>query len=358
LSAREVALTLRVWAQENNILKTDFPVEFHMEHVEERDQAFDALRISAFSESIFRKRGITGIAFNEAANLVTVFTDKAVPAKELKDLPKLVHEDVHIQYKHSGIAHAAPPGPTGTPSPYVLRGDKYSCGGSIHPAKITGAGTLGCLVKNEQGVIFGLSNNHVSGMCNYASSGEKILAPGHLDITSTGIDPFTIGYHHGSLPMAHGTPDNVNIETNNDAALLLIADASRLSSMQGDQYDTPELTVAMTPNLDVEKVGRTTGHTKGRIIGQFIGPHPVSYNIPGFGSHIAYFEPVFAIEGTPGQPFSQPGDSGSLIVTTLTDQRYAVGLVFAGNTNGLTFALPLAPILEAFNVSLVSAHNI
>ena len=61
------------------------------------------------------------------------------------------------------------------------------------------------------------------------------------------------------------------------------------------------------------------------------------------------------IEGTNG-PFSQGGDSGSLIVD---DSRRAVALLFAGSDQGgsggqgLTYANPLAAVLDALEMKLL-----
>ena len=357
MNAREAAFAIRAWAQENHLFKTEFPVDLNLD-AEAKDALFDSLAISYQAENIFRQRGITGVAFNEATSEVIIFTDKVVPLKEQKFLPQSLLEQVSVRYIHAGMAQAGLPPNGTTPSPYVLRNDRYACGGSVHPAKTIGAGTLGCLVRDVNGKLFGLTNNHVSGMCNYANVGEKILAPGHIDITANGINPFTLGYHTRALPMVQGLPDNVDISTNSDAALIELAHEGLVTSYQGAVYDTPANSYDMLAGQTVEKVGRTTGHTSGVIVGQVIGPHPVRYNTAGFGEHISFFDPVFAIQGVGGMPFSQPGDSGSLITIQQNGERFAIGLVFAGNPNGLSFALPLRPILATLNVTLVSNFNI
>jgi hypothetical protein len=154
MKARDAALAIRAWAQENHLFKTEFPIDLNLE-VEEKDKLFDSLAISYQAESIFRQRGITAVAFNDATSEVIVFTEKAVPAKDQKLLPYAFLEQVTVRYIHAGIAQAGLPPPGTTPSPYVLRNDKYACGGSIHPAKSVGAGTLGCLVRDEHGTLIG-----------------------------------------------------------------------------------------------------------------------------------------------------------------------------------------------------------
>jgi hypothetical protein len=68
-----------------------------------------------------------------------------------------------------------------------------------------------------------------------------------------------------------------------------------------------------------------------------------------------FFEPGFLIRGHSGA-FSQPGDSGALVTTLINDVRHAVGLIFAGRGNE-SYMLPIGPILERWQVSLVSEHG-
>jgi hypothetical protein len=73
---------------------------------------------------------------------------------------------------------------------------------------------------------------------------------------------------------------------------------------------------------------------------------------------MVYFHSLFVIKGG-FDLFSQPGDSGSLIVTKdKTGNPKSVGIVVAGDENGLTFALSLHRILQYFGVEVVSGHNI
>jgi hypothetical protein len=356
MSAEKKALIFKAWAQQNNLISREFPVKLS-EVQEEQDQILDSMHSFAASENLLRARHITSIGFNEDENQVIVFTSKKIPIRDEKFLPKELPEGVGIRYIHGGTAHANFPSTgMGNNGYHVNVNGKYTCGSSIHPAKHIGAGTLGCLVKDSAGIFFGLTNNHVSGICNYALFGEKILAPGHIDIESNGIDPFTIGYHAKSMEMIPGVPDNVNPAGNSDAALIRLSNPSLVSSNQWNYYDTPALVSALTPNLTVEKVGRTTGHTQGTVLGKMAGPFPVTYNVPNVGVQISYFDPVFVVQGQPNSPFSQPGDSGSLVVTTIGTERHAVGIVFAGDQAGLSYLLPLEPILTKLDVTLVSGH--
>jgi len=356
MDTKQAAIIFKAWAQDNHLLGQEFPVPLEAAE-EKRDELFDSLMITAASESILRRRHLIAIGFNEVARKVFAFTSRKVSQREVKTLPKEIDGDIAVEYVHAGVAYAGVPFSGVAHRPYTtVANGAYTCGSSIHPARHIGAGTMGCLVRTLDGGLFGLTNNHISGLCNYSLDGEKILAPGHLDITANGLNPFTIGYHARSLPMVAGVPDNVDVGKNQDAALFTIIDANAVSSMQGQTYDTPAAVTPIQAAQQVEKVGRTTGHTTGTVIAQLAGPFYVNYNVPGVCTQIVYFEPVFIVQGV-GGAFSQPGDSGSLVTVNHGGQRSAVGIVYAGDSQGLSYILPLQPILTTLEVSLVSGHN-
>ena len=93
--------------------------------------------------------------------------------------------------------------------------------------------------------------------------------------------------------------------------------------------------------LRVQKCGRTTGLTKGRIYAV-----NATVNV-SYGSRVARF--VNQIIITPGS-FSAGGDSGSLIVvdSSGSDGRKAVGLLFAGSPS-ITIANPIGLVLSGFS---------
>ena len=233
------------------------------------------------SKQILRSRGVQGIIFNETAREIVVLTKRAKPTrKQIAQLPAEI-DDISISYRQGAPSTIGgqPPRPFGTP-PYVVRQvgglDRYACGSSVSQGNSRDAGTFGCLVRrNGQAVpIYGLSNNHVTGGCSHASVGLPILAPGVIDVMPVSEDPFTIGYHEQALDMMLGTPENAIAANNIDAAIFKIKDDARVSSYQGTAYDTPANAAAVQANGNVEKVGRTTGYTKGVVIGQYHGGVP------------------------------------------------------------------------------------
>lgn len=327
--------------------------------------------ISDAGKAALRSKQLQSVGFNPAAGEVIAFLRRVVPtSKKVKALLPTSIDDVPIKYRQ-GAQNVIVPGPTqpsAGPS-FVVRVagglSRYACGSSISVGNFRDAGTFGCLVRDGGGVLYGLSNNHVSGSCSYAGVGLPILAPGVFDVAPNSLPPFTIGFHVRALPMVAGSADNINPSANLDAAIFRIANDSQVSSFQGAAYDTPQLSSALASGLAVEKVGRTTGHTSGTVISQFIGAHPIQYKADIYGfSGLVFFNPMFAIVGT-GTVFASAGDSGSLIVSVnAAGQRTAVGIVVGSMSDGaapggeITVAAPIEPILAAFGVTLVGGHNI
>jgi hypothetical protein len=100
----------------------------------------------------------------------------------------------------------------------------------------------------------------------------------------------------------------------------------------------------------VAKIGRTTGRTLGRVTAFEIDNVAVRFDIGELR-----FDNQIEIEGESDGPFSDGGDSGSLIVGA---DRRALALLFAGsdqggvNGQGLTYANPIQAVLEALSLEL------
>lgn len=317
---------------------------------------------------MLRQKELLSISFNESSRTIYLYTKRKVTGRDLKSLPGSIMQ-CGIAYpqgvveeigKNTQVAHGAAASMIS-----VAGGNRYVCGSSISPGNSHSAGTLGALVVDTQGTIFGLSNNHVTGLCSHSQPGLPILAPGVLDVSPGGVIPFTLGFHRSVLEMNHGTQGNVDVSRNSDAAIFSIHQPVSVSSSQGGIYDTPTSVVDPVDGMIVEKVGRTTGHTRGKIIGRELMPLDIQYSATNFGFHgKIFFENVWAIHGD-GVPFGQPGDSGSLIVQVDDNGvRHAVGLLFAGGTDSLgpensrTFFLPIRQILDKLQVSLLGGHNV
>jgi hypothetical protein len=362
-TAFEVASGFARWALSRNLIPA-LPGAIEDEYL----AMTQPLAIRPVAEDILRRRGVSSIVFNDGDAAVYIYTTRKVTQKELDELPIVLH-DCSVSYPHGAIDDLIAPNCVAQASPYTISvspsgGHHYACGSSISPGNEESAGTLGALVRDAAGVMYGLTNNHVTGGCNHSPAGLPILAPGVVDVGPGGLSPFTIGHHSRVLPYVLGTGGNVNIRDNTDAAIFQIADESSVTSMQGREFDTPALVADPIERMRVGKVGRTTGYTEGVIIGRELRPVGVkaSSTKNSFSGNI-WFPSVWLVHGD-GREFSAAGDSGSLVVSLNPDgTRSAVGLVFCGGPdsmapgNAKTYVVPLAPILQRLNVSLVSGHN-
>jgi hypothetical protein len=223
--------------------------------------------------------------------------------------------------------------------PYQISKRPLQIGWSVgHPH--TTAGTIGAFVHvdDDSGVHL-LSCNHVLADCNRGKIGDSILQPGRLD---RGKEPNDV---IGSL-------SHVRRLTRSDPNLFDIA-LCRLSENMSCQPrrlgDSAELAgVASDPtaevNKEVQKLGRTTGHTWGHIsaFGLLI-PEVLLPN----GSSVA-FDQQFEIEGRNG-PFSDPGDSGALVYN---EDNVGVGILNSGDEWGYGFASPLNTVFGSMKLRL------
>jgi hypothetical protein len=320
------------------------------------------------------RKGVIGVGFNPLRGDIVIYTNAPLTKREKELVPQTVPSGTPIRVEASKLptVDARPPSPFDNRPVYTLRSGRYCCGSSISVGNSREAGTLGCLLRDPAGRLYGLTNNHVVGGCSYARSGLPIVAPGIIDVAAGGADPFTLGHFARVAPMVSGDPQAIDYSVNSDAALLAIADESKVSSWQGEAYDTPtqvlDIDGMAAENLTqdkivFEKVGRTTGHTIGILDSETRGPERVAYKLSAWHSasegediqmSIAYAG-VIRIKGKHGVTFSQPGDSGSLVtVRNLeTRKRYAFGLIFAGVANAHSYVLPIQPILDTFGVTLV-----
>lgn len=365
--ASDAARIFHDWAEKEGLL-----AEGAAAPVVSRDEEFSAISpITDAGLQILRTKQVQSVCFSDLAQEILIFLKRTAPKSKLQlgRVPAKV-DDVSIRYRQGQplSVGTAPPQPYGSP-PYVIRqtqGRKaYSCGGSISVGNWRDAGTLGSLVRDKDGKLYGLTNNHVSGSCSFADVGLPILAPGVYDVSAGGISPFTIGFHTRSLPFLAGSLSNVDARTNLDAAIFTISKEEDVTSFQGESYDTPQLSGPIIPGMEVEKVGRTTGHRFGVVMGQIYGVTGISYSMPLHNfSGVVPFDPVYAVIGKT-DVFSDSGDSGSLVIGRDADgNRRAVGIVVGGRMDGsapggkTSLILPIEPILAAFGVSLVQGHNV
>ena len=199
------------------------------------------------------------------------------------------------------------------------------------------AGTIGARVKSGT-TTYALSNNHVYALENTAPLGSNVLQPGRFDLNCASGSNALLGKLSRFVRITFSTTANNRV----DAAIAAATTGNLGRSTPSDGYGTPRTTtVAAALNQTVRKYGRTTGQTTGRVVGL-----NATVNV-GYSHGTARFVGQIVIRGN-GQ-FSRSGDSGSLIVD---GQRRAVGLLFAGSSNGYTFANRIGDVLSALSVSI------
>ena len=212
-------------------------------------------------------------------------------------------------------------------------------GYSVGHTAIT-AGTIGAFVRTgSDSRPRLLSNNHVLADENRGAVGDAILQPGRSDGGEDDLDRVaTLERFHPLDPTA------VN---HVDAAVALLLEDVELSTRM-DELGVPDGVTTPEEVIDVAKVGRTTGLTRGAITAI-----EVDNVIVDFSTAQLRFDDQIEVAGTI-EPFSMGGDSGSLIVDAGTSQ--AVGLLFAGSElggpgdMGVTYANPLAEVFDRLDV--------
>jgi hypothetical protein len=215
-----------------------------------------------------------------------------------------------------------------------LRTEAVPCGTIVGYRMVT-AGTIGCLVE-KAGRRYVLSNNHVLADSNAAKIGDSILAPAMVP------GPFATLADFQPLDFTKGARNDMDAAI---AEILAPASVDPRINLLGSL--SPQITTAY-PGLAVKKSGITTAVTDG-----LVEAYDEDIRFPYSGGRIAGFRAQVAVRGL-GRPFSEKGDSGSLVVTEAG--RRPVGLlVGSAPIKGLSFCTPLQRVLDQFHVTLVTA---
>jgi hypothetical protein len=222
-------------------------------------------------------------------------------------------------------------------------------GASVGHVDVT-AGTIGAFV-DRGGTTCLLSNNHVLADEGRGSTGDAILQRARFDGGKLRTEEVARLLRWVPLKRREAN----------------VVDAAIAAIKSGEAYDPrllrevsngrnrmlkglgPEL---VDEGASVLKIGRTTGATKGRVTAFSLDNVVVSYGVGNLR-----FDDQIEIEGTGTAPFSDGGDSGSLIVSSRME---AVALLFAGsdtggrNGAGLTYANPIHRVLNDLKSTLLS----
>jgi hypothetical protein len=217
--------------------------------------------------------------------------------------------------------------------PQILKTrDPVQPGNSIGHVKVT-AGTLGAIVKRS-GKLCALSNSHVLANSGRGAKGDTILYPGAVD---GGVSPADkVGTLADFIRFAAGGGFDNRVDC--AVAELNAAALAKLDKTIRELDIKPSGIVKAKRDMEIEKVGRTSGHTTGRIIDVNFRTR-INYGT-GVGL-IGFLDQVLCTR------YTEPGDSGALVLQK--DTTKAVGLHFAGSSGGSVFN-PIADVLANLGV--------
>ncbi len=262
-------------------------------------------------------------------------------------IPKKL-DDVSVEVVVTGKIYALKPGGNGKPpSPGVDPKARFPrpvpIGVSTGHPNIT-AGTIGCRVKDGSGNVYALSNNHVYANENRANIGDNVLQPGAYDGGKDTDDAIGKLYKFEQIVFSTSASNTIDAAI---AAIIKDVDTPRVGkATPSNGYGTPKSTTASASvKMQVQKYGRTTGLTTGKIYAK-----NATVDV-WYGTGVARFVNQLII--TPGT-FSAGGDSGSLIVKKdriASENNKPVGLLFAGSQT-VTIANPIDSVLNTFGVTI------
>jgi hypothetical protein len=241
----------------------------------------------------FGRRNVGGERTDEPACVIYVV--RKLPPDELPDgamLPRRAEFEglsVAVDVVQSGPFEA---------QQFTARERPAPCGVSVGHPEVT-AGTLGCLVRNRREGTFGLlSNNHVLANENEAEEGDLTLQPGPADGGSAARDAIATLKRFVSLDFSPGAVNSVDCAVaevadegsvtprmkdelmpppapDHPAVGLLFAGSPErtllnpideaLSRLEVELLEGPAAVAEATFDMEVEKVGRTTEHTRGLV---------------------------------------------------------------------------------------------
>lgn len=289
-------------------------------------------------------RGDTGIALGVAPSPRPGEYRLAVRVRSAEVLPARIRAAIEeraageIDYWETGKVEPgeAPPAPADR---------SLVIGASIGHYRCT-AGTLGFFARRlSDGAIGIVSNNHVLAIEDEAGDGDEILHPAAADRGRRPLD--VVARLSGDYPRLRRKGQTADCAF---ARLLRQMPHNPLSLGNGDRLSP--LPVEAAGETVVEKIGRTTGRTRGQITAFDLEDVNVDYR---FGS--AQFAGAIEIQSADPTPFSRGGDSGSLVFNTA---RQPVGLVYACSVlggkfdNGRTYAHPIAAVLSSLGVTFAT----
>jgi hypothetical protein len=312
---------------------------------------FQALKVKeAYKDNLLDRPNVmgTGVGLKEVngniEDAIIVFVEE-----------KLEKETVISKYSASSII---PESLDGIPTKVIEVGQIVKQGYQnrvrpIQPGFSTGhgsitAGTIGGFFRDKDNDIVALSNNHVFAWENKAKYGDPIYQPGPMDSPASDIMFKEWPQPTASLPYFATLKKFLGLNRSNNLHDSAIAKVHQ-TYIEGNliNYNYPEVNRPMAGisqaalNMNVQKFGRTTGKTHGKVIALH-GSFTISYD---FGP--ARFNDCIVLSG-----MSTGGDSGSLI---FDDNMNAIGLLFAGSGK-VTLANPIQYVITEYGLNVIDQN--
>ncbi len=210
------------------------------------------------------------------------------------------------------------------------------------------AGSIGAFVVAEDDErLRVLSNNHVLADSDRGGPGDVVLQPGPADGGTAPAD--RIGTVDRVAPLLRDRPNVVDAAT----AVLDEGVSADLAYPAGPLVGVAGVDLGQR----VEKVGRTTGLTRGEVTVIELDGLTVQYPVG-----LVRFDDQIEVTGNGPGPFSAGGDSGSVVYDPASSE--AVGLLFAGSERGgpggqgLTYCNPIGVVLDELGVRLAGAEAV
>jgi hypothetical protein len=295
-----------------------------------------------------------GVSTGELGLIVSVKHKADVSALAAKDLVPQALDGFKTDVVETGVFRALDLNPRSQWRPAPP-------GVSIGHPGVT-AGTFGCLVRRGNEV-FILSNNHILADVNEGQRGDPILQPGVADggtaddriATLADYIPIDFGTSEPECSIAEWITKTLNyvagafgsshqLQAVKKTPGVNRVDAALARPLSPDLVKNEILIIGapvgvgtVVLGMDVQKAGRTTGYTTGKIT-QIDATVRIDYEGPS-----ALFTGQIV-----ASPMSQGGDSGSAVLDM--DDR-VVGLLFAGS-DAATIINPISEVFSALNVEL------
>jgi hypothetical protein len=297
----------------NDFICTDKPTEKKYSYVEER-----ASYPASSKEDLYNVINGVSIIRLEDDFKVKIFTEGNISSQMVAGYFGIKTQDLVVDDigPITILGHPIPPGTR-----------IFHCKGAI--------GTFACYVKDKNGQLHLLSNNHVLSNFTKGKIGDSILIGGPKNTGSNII---------GNVSALYPVQFDGKINRVDCGLAEILADEI---SNEGFENKT------ISPQVDSEvwKKGASTGLTRGKIL-SLEASIKVDYGSSFWRKRFGFFNGQIEIKSIDRDfVFSNLGDSGSLLVDN--DSNRPAGLVFAGSTDGTTFANPINEVLNTLSIEFL-----